>query len=325
MSGEVEEIFPEKTKSVYVKSILQETEFIKRFTLAPTKGGNLSAFSPGSHITTYVRGDQGMLARAYSLTTHPEETQFYEIAVRLSVDSRGGSEYWHSHMKVGDELEISLPKNHFPLSHRAKHHVFYAAGIGITPFMSMMAELKESGKSFELHYAAKSKEACPFYVKIRGEFPEQSHFYFSKDSERLSVKSLLEHRIGTHVYFCGPETFISEFTDAAERYGYPKSSVHFERFTPPRPEFKNAFEIELTSGKKLQVEEDESILEALLREGIQTKYSCRVGRCGTCELKVIEGEIDHYDAFLTEEQRRAQNMILTCVSRAKSGKLLIEK
>ncbi|PLR91114.1 hypothetical protein CVD19_22135 [Bacillus sp. T33-2] len=64
------------------------------------------------------------------------------------------------------------------------------------------------------------------------------------------------------------------------------------------------------------------MLEALLEAGIKAPYSCKVGRCGTCELKVTAGEIDHHDSFLSDEQRNIQNSILTCVSRAKSDKLV---
>lgn len=69
---------------------------------------------------------------------------------------------------------------------------------------------------------------------------------------------------------------------------------------------------------------NQTLLDALLEAGIKAPYSCRVGRCGTCEQKVAEGAIDHYDSFLSEKQKKAQNVILSCVSRAKSGKLVIE-
>jgi dimethylamine monooxygenase subunit B len=66
------------------------------------------------------------------------------------------------------------------------------------------------------------------------------------------------------------------------------------------------------------------LLEALLNNGIKAPYSCRVGRCGTCELQVLEGKIAHYDSFLSEEQKQSQSRILTCVSRAKSAMLSLD-
>lgn len=312
----------EKTIPVYVKSICQETPQVKRFTLAPVENTLLPAFSPGSHISTYING----MERSYSLTNHPDTRDSYQIAIRLSETSMGGSLYWHQEVKVGDHLRISYPRNHFPLSFKAKHHVFYAAGIGVTPFISMMLELKDKESSFELHYAARSKELCAFYEFLQVNFPQQCHFYFSKGNEtkRLQDTTLLEHRIGTHVYFCGPESFMTELKEAAIRFGYPRSSIHLERFTPPRPKNASSFQVQLTRGAEIHVGKDQSLLDALLAAGIKAPYSCRVGRCGTCELNVVEGDVDHFDSFLSEEQQKGQNVILTCVSRAKSEKLVID-
>lgn len=306
---------------VIVQSISQETPYVKKFVLERVDGEVFPGFSSGSHITTYMNG----LGRNYSLTNHPDQRNNYEIAIRLNDSSTGGSLYWHHQVKIGDKLNISYPKNHFPLSFKGKHHVFYAAGIGITPFLSMMAEVKESGGSFEIHYAAKSREMCAFYSYIKEHYPKQSHFYFSEDgAERLGVASLLEHRIGTHAYFCGPESFISDFTEAALRFGYPHSSIHLERFAPPVLKEAKPFIAQFANGKCVEVPVERTLLEALLEAGIKIPYSCRVGSCGTCELKVLEGGIDHYDSFLSEEQKREQNVILSCVSRGNSERLILD-
>lgn len=311
----------EKRIPVFIKSIDKETEHIKRFTLSSVEGFKLPSFSAGSHITTYIAGENGPIVRPYSLTNHPDQTHSYQIAIRLSEYSKGGSLHWHEKIKVGDLLQISFPKNHFPLSFRAKHHVFYAAGIGITPFLSMMSELKDHTSSFELHYAAKSQDQCAFYQDISEKYPGQSHFYFSNQNQRLGHDSLLHHPIGTHVYFCGPEQFISSFSEEAVQIGYPKSSIHSERFTTLMPKESFPFQVRLKSGELISVAKEQTLLEALINNGIQVPYSCRVGRCGTCELEVMEGEVIHHDNFLTDEQKKASKSILTCVSRAKSNHL----
>jgi dimethylamine monooxygenase subunit B len=315
-------LYKEKTIPVIIKDIKKETEFVKRFTLASVDGKPLPKFSGGAHISTYIE-DGDLLVRQYSLTSNPDDTQNYQIAVRLSETSKGGSRYWHQNMKLGDKLHISYPKNHFPLSFKAKHHVFYAAGIGITPFLSMMKELHSKGASFELHYASKTEEACAFYEFLQEHYPFQCRFYFSNKKKRIHVSSLEEHPIGTHVYFCGPESFITDLTETALQLGYPKSAVHMERFTPPQPKETVSFHVQLKDGNLIEVAKEQTLLEALLNNGIKAPYSCRVGRCGTCELPVSEGEIAHYDSFLSEEQQKSNSMILTCVSRAKSAKLVL--
>lgn len=314
------------TLKVRVRNINDETSTIKRFTLEAMDCPKLPPFSGGSHITTFLPLPSGTLERQYSIFNTSLEPGLFEIAVRLAEDSTGGSRFWHQNVQAGDALTVSFPKNHFPLSFQAKHHVFYAAGIGITPFLSMMAELEEKRHSFELHYAAKSKEQCAFYEHLRTVYPDRCHFYFSdsEDTKRLSPKLLLDHRIGTHVYFCGPERMIQDFTSAAKSYGYPSFNIHLERFAPQVKREQKPFSVYLQrSGKQFEVTAKASLLDVLRKNGINVPYSCRVGGCGTCEVKVAEGEVIHCDSFLTEEQRRSKGIMLSCVSRGK-GRLVLD-
>ncbi|WP_442598908.1 PDR/VanB family oxidoreductase [Neobacillus sp. D3-1R] len=315
-------MYKEKTIPVYVDSIHEETKQIKSFTLRAMNGKPLPPFSGGSHIITYLDGPNGLISRPYSLTNYQEQPDCYQIAIRLSDHSKGGSIFWHHHVNVGDRLHISFPKNHFPLSDKAKHHVFYAAGIGITPFLSMMSVLKEDGASFELHYTTKSHQSCAFYSYLKENYDEQISFYFS-NVKRLTTDSLFNHTIGTRVYICGPEHFMKNFVEVAKKIGYPTSSIHVEHFTAPHVMNPSPFQVTLPDGESIKVEKDQSLLEALLAAGKRVPFSCRIGRCGTCELKVLEGEIEHYDTFLSEEQKKSQQRILSCVSRAKSDKLII--
>lgn len=314
----------DSTIEVRVTTIKKVTATIKSFTLEAIRGSKFPAFSGGSHITTFLPHSSGVLERQYSIfntTGHG----LIEIAVRLAEDSTGGSHFWHHEVRQGDVLKVSCPKNYFPLSFLAKRHVFYAAGIGITPFLSMMAELAGKNYPFELHYAAKSKDQCAFYEFLSQTYPDYCHFYFSQGegSRRLSTVQLLEHPIGTHVYFCGPERMINEFRTAAEDYGYPSFNVHFERFAPVSKKEQQPFEVTLKqSGLQFAVPAKSSLLTVLHENGIDVPYSCRVGGCGTCEVKVAEGEIEHYDSFLTEDQQRTNQTMLSCVSRAKGHLVL---
>jgi ferredoxin-NADP reductase len=310
---------------VIVDQIIEETSKVKRFILIPANEQPLPAFGGGAHITTYLPCGDTELERHYSLVGDPRDRSSYQIAVRLHETSRGGSLFWHQVIQKGQQIEISYPKNHFPLGFRAKHHVFYAAGIGITPFLSMMADLQAKGESFELHYAARSDAECAFYRMIREQYPTQSRFYFSKNGERLSPDLLLTHRIGTHMYVCGPEQMIAQFTETARSYGYPPNSIHFERFTPQIPKQRHPFQVTLQKdGRTLEVPADQSVLDVLQKAGIKVRSSCRVGACGTCEIPVISGEIDHFDTFLTESERESNRTMLCCVSRARSSRLVLD-
>lgn len=273
---------------------------------------------------TYIRTNRMVLQRPYSLCSNPGKTEYYQIAVRLQENSRGGSAYWHHHVREGFELEISYPQNHFPLSFRAKHHVFYAAGIGITPFISMMADLQAKGASFELHYAAPSQQHCAFYGWIRSQYDNRCCFYFSEEGERMTTETMFDQPIGTHVYFCGPPSMVRQYTKAAITYGYPSRSIHYELFSPSVTRPPEPFDVELhKSGRTLHVPHDQSLLDVLLQAGVKAPYSCRMGRCGTCAIKVLQGEIDHQDDLLSEEEKQAQNIMLVCVSRSRSKKLVL--
>ncbi|ALS21192.1 PDR/VanB family oxidoreductase [Paenibacillus naphthalenovorans] len=308
---------------VVVTEIMQETPIVKSFKLSAAEG-MLPGFSPGAHITTYLETDGGLLERHYSLAGNPLQDEYYKIAVRRSETSRGGSVHWHDRMKEGDTLEISHPQNHLPLSFEGRHHVFIAAGIGITPFMAMMPQLAAEGKSFELHYAAASEEYCPFYSEIGTAYGKRVRFYFSSQRERMPTRVMWKQRIGTHVYFCGPEAMIRQFKHAALDYGYPPSSIHYELFSPPDTGPCLPFEAVLTkSNIRLRIPEDKSLLDVMLEHGIDAPYSCKMGGCGSCEIEVEQGEVDHRDFFLSDHEKNSRNVMMPCISRAKSNLLII--
>ncbi len=306
------------TIDVIVEQIRQESPTVKSFKLVPANGARLPRFSGGSHLTTYLETETGVLERHYSLTTDPNVNNYYEIAIRRSEKSKGGSIYWHDNVYEGKKLSVSYPKNHFPLSFQAKHHVFFAAGIGITPFLAMAADLKQMGKSFELHYAAPSKENCAFYDFLSTKYKDVTHFYFSSEGHKMTCSLMEKKRIGTHVYFCGSETMMREFAEAAKEIGYPEKSIHFELFTPPDFGPQHPFQIKLKqSDIVLDIPADQSLLETLLKHDIQAPYSCKIGGCGSCQIEVLDGEIDHRDFFLSETEKREGKTMLTCVSRGK--------
>jgi dimethylamine monooxygenase subunit B len=313
------------TIEVVVESIKHESPFVKSFRLVAANGSSLPRFSGGSHITTFLQTEQGIIERHYSLTTDPDLSNYYQIAIRRNNQSKGGSVYWHDHIKTGDKLQISYPKNHFPQSFKAKHHVLFAAGIGITPFLAMIADLKKKGKSFELHYASPSKELCAFHDFLTSNYPNETYFYFSKEKRKMTTDLMKNQPIGTHVYFCGSEAMMREFAKDAKTFGYSKKSIHFELFTPPDFGPEHSFQVKLSkSNQLLTVSEDEKLLETLFKHNIQAPYSCKIGGCGSCQIDVLKGEIDHRDYFLSETEKKEGNVMLTCVSRAKSGCLVLD-
>jgi ferredoxin len=106
--------------------------------------------------------------------------------------------------------------------------------------------------------------------------------------------------------------------------------VHLERFAArireTKPQDGGAFEVELKrTGLTLTVPPDKSILQVLLDAGVEPDYSCEQGICGSCETRVLEGDIDHRDCILSEAERSANKSMMICVSRCKGPRLVLDK
>ena len=312
------------SQQVTVTDIEKITPRIKRFRLASADGKKLAAFSPGSHIAVEIPLGQKTRRNSYSLCSSPRETEFYDLAVLLKENSRGGSQYIHR-IEVGTKLNIGLPKNSFYLNSLAKKYVLVAGGIGITPLLSMLVSLSRN-KTLELHYAAKSIEECAFYEFLQQQYSDWVKFYFSSKGDRIEPKQILkEQPLGTHVYLCAPGGLMADCCSAARALGYPNSAIHRELFGAIKTNKVEPFTAILAQSQtEIKVPKDKTFLEALEAAGISPNYSCRAGGCGACEVKVIEGEINHLDSYYSPAEKAKQDRILTCVSRAKSNQLVID-
>ncbi len=312
-------------QTVEIVDIAKLTPRIKRLRLVSAGKKKLVPFSPGSHVAVEIPLEQKTRRNSYSLCSSPYQTYFYDLAVLSTETSRGGSQYLHQ-ITTGKKLNISLPKNSFYLNNLARKYILIAGGIGITPLLSMLFYLDTSNTPVELHYAAKSSEECAFYELLQQQYSDRVKFYFSHKGERISPKQILkEQPLGTHVYLCAPQSLMADCCDAGRALGYPDSAIHREIFGAVQTNKVKPFTAVLSqSEKEIKVPPNKTLLEALEAAGINHNYSCRVGGCGACEAKVIEGEINHLDNYYSPEEKAEQDRILTCVSRAQSKQLVID-
>lgn len=142
------------------------TAQVKRFTLADPMQRPLPAFSGGSHIIVQMQQGEQRYSNAYSLLSSPFDLQHYQIAVRRESPSKGGSNFMHDNLQVGDTLTISTPNNLFALAPTAEQHLLIAGGIGITPFMAQLHELHQRGQRYRLHYCFHSEEQNAFQAQL---------------------------------------------------------------------------------------------------------------------------------------------------------------
>ena len=316
----------QSTLRVRVTRIEPVTPLIKRYTLEALDGGALPPFTGGSHIIVQMRDGSRHYDNAYSLMSSPNALGNYQIGVRRETPSKGGSAFLHDKVAEGDALSITYPNNLFALDKTARHHVLIAGGIGITPFMSQLHDLRQRGGSYELHYAFRADEHGAFRDELAGLCGDRVSFYVDSKGQRLDLAGLLGGmEPGAHAYVCGPGPLIDAVRGAAQAVGVESARVHVEQFAAPKS-MGGAFTVVLAkSGKTVEVAAGESILNAIERDStVPVECLCREGVCGTCETRILEGEAEHADQYLSNAEKAAQKTMLICVSRAKGGRIVLD-
>ncbi len=299
-------------------------EGIVSLELRPLRGV-LPAFQPGAHIDVALPNG---LVRQYSLVNGPGETDRYIIGVKREAQSAGGSLAIHDHLKAGDLLAISEPRNNFPLRRNAEETIFLAGGIGVTPMLAMAAAMAGDGQNCRLHYFAAGPDHLAFAERLAA-LGERltSHLGLDPAGTTAALKAILsDPGPARQVYVCGPGPMLDAARSIAAEQGWPESAVHFEYFRNTHQiDDSSSFEIALArSAVTLQVPAGKSILQVLRENGVAMASSCGQGACGTCRVKVLEGIPDHQDVYLNNTERAANTTIMTCVSRAKSDRLVLD-
>jgi vanillate O-demethylase ferredoxin subunit len=305
-----------------------EADDIYSFEFADPKGKMLPPFSAGSHID--VNTGDGLI-RQYSLCNDPKDTHRYVIGILRHATSRGGSRAMHDDLKVGDVVHISAPKNHFAMDHSAKRSLLLAGGIGVTPILCMAERLSNVGADFSMHYCARSVKRAAFLHRIKqSAFAGRVSLHFSDGpaEQLLDIPAVLDHADpGTHLYVCGPSGFMDLVIATAREKGWPDAQVHREYFSGEAhsSELDVAFDVKLAStGRVIRIAREKTVAAALAECGIEIPTSCSEGVCGTCLTRVLEGEIEHHDRFLTAEERARNDQFTPCCSRARGPVLVLD-
>lgn len=299
---------------------------ISRIRLVASAGGSLPAFEAGAHLDLHLP-DVG-LWRQYSLCSDPAETGFYEIGVLNDPKSRGGSKAVHRLAKVGASFTVEGPRNHFPLFEAATKTVLFGGGIGITPMIAMAHRLHRIGHEFTLHFCTRSEQVTAFRdVLNSAPFAGRvvHHFDDCEPGQRLVPdRDIPDPREGAHLYVCGPQGFMDWLISEAERRGYSSDRIHREYFSADVDASGESFEVEArASGITVKVGPQDTIAKVLAAHGVKIEVKCEEGVCGTCLTDVLEGDIDHRDRFLTDDEREDGDVMCACCSRGK-GRLVLD-
>jgi vanillate O-demethylase ferredoxin subunit len=312
-------------RSVVVARKTIEANNMLSFELVDPDGSELPAFSAGSHIDVTIPGG---LVRQYSLFNSEADRHRYLIGVWKDPNSRGGSRAMHSVVNEGDVLQVSLPRNRFRVPRHAQRALLIARGVGVTPILSIADSLKARAVPFAFHYipALGSPEAFQAMIGSSA-FAENTTVYQEKIGLNLDAdKVLADPPEDAHLFLCGVDWWLDPVIASAKKNGWPEERIHIERFTAKAsaPLLDKVFEVKIAStGAVFKIPGDKSVSAFLEEKGVKIPTSCEQGVCGTCKVKILEGEADHRDKRLKDDQR-AEGYFLACVSRAKGDLLVLD-
>ena len=312
--------------ALVISGIRQLTPRVRAYELHHPAGKNLPVVSAGSHLSIPVLLPDGSSStRNYSISSNPAQQDSYEIVVLLEAQGSGGSLFVHEHFQLGMQLNCGMPRNDFELHDDGRSAILIAGGIGITSIKAMALALKNDGRSFQLHYVGHSKHDMAYVDSLIYEFGGQLNLYASEQQSLDLTKLMAGVTDDSVFYVCGPKRLIDGVQQTAYNLGIAETRVRSERFYSPVISNSKSIEVELRrSGKMLIVPHDVTILSAVETAGIKTLSDCKVGNCGTCAVKVLEGTPLHCDAVLTERERTQGKLMCICVSRANSAKLVLD-
>ncbi len=313
---------------VRVASIESLSPSVKSFRFEPLSDlpeAQLPASQPGAHIDVHLPNG---LVRQYSLINGPGQTDHYAIAVKLSLPSTGGSQALHEHLREGDLLATSAPRNNFTLRRDAEHTHLVAGGIGLTPLLAMARALHHMGRPYTLHHFVSQESELFFQDELQtlsGSYHAHIGLNPSQTAVRLAdiLASPAEHQ---HLYLCGPAPMLQCARTTAADLNWQDHTVHFEYFANPEErDDSSSFDVDLArSGLTLNVPAGQSLLAVLREHGVTLPSSCEQGACGTCRVAVLQGTPDHQDVYLSDAEKARGDCLMSCVSRARSNKLTLD-
>lgn len=319
-----EPVFPVRVVAIHYEAADIVSFFLERPDRSP-----LWPVEPGSHVDVHL--PNGMM-RSYSLSNHDGRSERYRLTVARDLNSKGGSTFLHDSIRAGQMVEISAPRNNFPLFEAANLTVMVAGGIGVTPFLPMMERLNALGRKWRIHYCVRTRERAALLGEIEklaeaglGELV--ANYDEEPGGAMLDLKGVASTLgVSDHIYCCGPIGMLDAFRKACSAQGIEDDRVHFEYFSSATESATDGgYDIILDASKRtVRVCEGQTMLQALLDAGLNIPYSCEEGVCGACETRVLAGTPDHRDMILSDRERAENRTMMVCCSGSKSPTITLD-
>jgi len=319
-------------------------------------------FTPGQHLTLRKEINGEDIRRSYSLCSSPMEDQ-WKVAVKLIPEGKF-STYVNEVLKAGDELDVMSPSGTFGVESKKdlkKNYLFFAAGSGITPLMSMIKThlANEPNSTCKLFYVNKTVKSIIFkeeLEQLRNTYFGRLEIYYFLTKERRDIelfngrfddekmqvltKTFIDIPDTNEVFLCGPENMVNYVSEYLVNSGLPKELVHFELFVKGLSEedIKRAerlaqqnvegTEVTIVDGGKdfhfTMTKEYDNILDAALGAGADLPFACKGGVCSTCKCEVKEGTVEMKLNYALEEFEVAKNWVLSCQAVPTSEKVVVD-
>lgn len=339
-----------------VKNIYKEAN--KAISVAFDVPENLKSsfqFKAGQYITIKKDINGNELRRDYSICSSPKSGEL-KVAIKEVKDGTFSS-FANNELKVGDVLDVAVPKGRFvfePNDKKTKNIAAFAAGSGITPVLSIIkcALEEEILSEVILVYGNKTIEDTMFLnelLELQNQFKDRFsiQFVFSQTQEdnaifgriekstvNLIVKNKYKHIEIDAFYLCGPEAMIHTVKDVLTEHGVESDRIHFELFKAAK--VVDVVEETINTGntkatiivddeeKTIDMSQKQTILEAALDEDMDVPYSCQGGICSSCLARLKEGEVTMRQNNILTEKEVAQGLILTCQAQPTTPTVIVD-
>lgn len=272
-------------------------------------------FRAGQFLTVMVEIDGVEHRRAYSLCTAPHEGRVAVTVKKLGLVSS----YLNERARVGDRLRILGPSGSFGDAATGDEVVLIGGGSGVTPLMSIARSVlhRNPRARISLILGNRTREDVIFYDALG-----------ALESERFSVEHVFGDRFVAelpvsdgHYFLCGPAPMMAATREQLLGLGVPRTRIHEETFSSPtqkKTRLPTASQRITIGAREATATPGQTLLEAGLSAGISMPFSCTMGGCGACRVKLLAGDVEMEEPTCLTAAEREEGYVLACVARAHS-------
>lgn len=315
-------------------------------------------YKQGQYLTLKMMIDGEEVRRSYSICSSPLDENELRVAIK-KVQKGKVSSYINDKTKVGDVIEVMTPMGNFYSemnSSNKKNYILFGGGSGITPMMSILKTVlrSEPNSRITLFYGNNDEGSIIFKKQLEQlaisnsdrlniihilnvapkSHPELLKGMMTKEKNIELIKNYTDVTTDNEYFICGPGPMMDNVMAALKEVKAPESKIHIEYFTAPvnaeetKPKTEGKAGIKATiildgDSREVELEPNETILEAALRIGLDAPFACQGGSCCTCRALLQSGEVDMAVNYALSASEVKQGFILTCQSRPKTSAVVV--